>query len=1049
MTEFDAGPVLAELKGFQRRTVEHIAQRFYGPANERRFLVADETGLGKSIVARGVIARAIEHLQHKPEASRIDIVYVCSNADIARQNLRRLDVTDGRHTPIPSRLSLLAKHSAQLRPDANAAGKPINLVSFTPGTSFSKGWQTGQADERALIFLLLEEKMQLTSWERRAGINLLRDTVGRAHPKQGHDRFSDIVERLRGELQGPPDRNVARAFWKQATQRGQVDRFSELIVRLGRRPVPPEDLASEARVLIGEMRGGLSRAGLKVLQPDLVILDEFQRFKDLLDPSTPAGELAHQLFDYGQAKVLLLSATPYKPFTYAEESEDDHHKDFMATLQFLTGQSHRAAAIADDLDVYRTAALSGQPAGPVVSRLRSRLLEVMTRSERPVHVKGGMLVERISELSGMTAGDLADFVRLSRLSQQVDGEIALEYWKSTPYFANFCDGYQLSEKLRRELRTATGRRALRPLVDDLALLQPEALARYDELDLGNPKLRALAAETVDAGWWRLLWMPASLPYLKPQGAYAAPAAIGITKRLVFSSWSATPTAIAALLSHLADSRNAEGTRLANASGRDNVRGLLDYRLEAGRAGSLTTLALFWPMPGLAQLADPLIDARAAGGPVPVAVVVDRVARLLRGGASKWKSVPAAAAASVAFERDDCLPNELRRRGSATLQAALSSAGSDVEGPEEGNRGLQAHVEEALRLRWEPSGVDPAGAAAVISLIGAHAPGNIAWRALRRVTAVSTDITDEGLWNAAATLASALRTLFNRAESILLIERSDDGGAYWQKVLRYCAEGNLQAVLDEYLQHLMLEDKLTVDDEGLLALARRAGEAITLRSATYSAFNPRDTENQISLTSRFALRYGSRSGDQQDGARQPQVRQAFNSPFWPFVLASTSVGQEGIDFHWWCSAVVHWNTPANPVDFEQREGRVDRYAGHAVRRNLAHRHGIAMLQAENPWEAAFVLGLDEQATLGEFAPHWIYPGPAHIERHLLPYPLSVDVTRLEQLKTDLALYRLTFGQPRQEDMLQLLKGRGVELDEARLAELRVDLSAPEIAPWPTT
>lgn len=1046
MTDFDAGPVLEELKGFQRRTVEHIAQRFYGPTNERRFLVADETGLGKSIVARGVIAKAIEHLQHQPETSRIDIVYVCSNADIARQNLRRLDVTGGRHTPIPSRLSLLAKHSAQLRPNGDAAGKPINLVSFTPGTSFSKGWQTGQADERALIFLLLEEKMRLTAWDRRAAINLLRDTVGRANPKQGHDRFSDIVDRLRGELQGPPDRNVARAFWQAATQSGQIDRFSELIVRLGRRPLPPEDLASEARALIGEMRGGLSRAGLEVLQPDLVILDEFQRFKELLDPKSPSGELAHQLFDHGQAKVLLLSATPYKPFTYAEESDDDHHTDFMATLQFLTGQSHRADAIAADLDSYRTAALSGQPVATVVSGLRSRLLEVMTRSERPVHVKGGMLIERVRELSGLLAGDLAEFVRLSRLSEQVDGDIGLEYWKSTPYFANFCDGYKLSENLRRELRTAAGRRALRPLVADLALLQPEALERYDELDLGNPKLRALADETVDAGWWRLLWMPASLPYLQPRGFHASPAVAGITKRLVFSSWSATPTAIAALLSHHADSRNAEGTRLANASGRDNVRGILDYRLEAGRASSMTTLALFWPMPGLAQLADPLLDARSAGGPVPVAVVDGRVAHALRNGATKWTSVPPAAAASVVFEREDCLPTKLRRRGSATLQTALATAGSDAGSPEEGNRGLQAHIEEALRLRSEPSGVDPAGAAAIVALIGAHAPGNIAWRALRRMTGASTDITDEGLWTAAATLASALRALFNRPESILLIERSDDGGAYWQKVLRYCAEGNLQAVLDEYLQHLMSESKLAQDDEGVLVLARKAAEAITLRSATYSAFNPRDPDNPIPLTSRFALRYGGRSGDQ-DGARQPQVRDAFNSPFWPFVLASTSVGQEGIDFHWWCSAVVHWNTPANPVDFEQREGRVDRYAGHAVRRNLAHKHGPAMLQDDNPWKAAFVLGLDEQETLGEFAPHWIYPGPAHIERHLLPYPLSVDVARLEQLKTDVALYRLTFGQPRQEDMLQLLRSRGVELDAARLAELRIDLSAPEITPRP--
>jgi len=46
-----------------------------------------------------------------------------------------------------------------------------------------------------------------------------------------------------------------------------------------------------------------------------------------------------------------------------------------------------------------------------------------------------------------------------------------------------------------------------------------------------------------------------------------------------------------------------------------------------------------------------------------------------------------------------------------------------------------------------------------------------------------------------------------------------------------------------------------------------------------------------------------------------VRQAFNSPLWPFVLVTTSIGQEGLDFHTYCRAVVHWNLPANPVDME--------------------------------------------------------------------------------------------------------------------------------------
>jgi hypothetical protein len=42
---------------------------------------------------------------------------------------------------------------------------------------------------------------------------------------------------------------------------------------------------------------------------------------------------------------------------------------------------------------------------------------------------------------------------------------------------------------------------------------------------------------------------------------------------------------------------------------------------------------------------------------------------------------------------------------------------------------------------------------------------------------------------------------------------------------------------------------------------------------------------------------------------------------------------------------------------------------------------------------------------------------------MPYPLSVDLARLSRIKEDLALYRLTFGQPRQEDMLDILRQRG--------------------------
>ncbi len=80
-------------------------------------------------------------------------------------------------------------------------------------------------------------------------------------------------------------------------------------------------------------------------------------------------------------------------------------------------------------------------------------------------------------------------------------------------------------------------------------------------------------------------------------------------------------------------------------------------------------------------------------------------------------------------------------------------------------------------------------------------------------------------------------------------------------------------------------------------------------------------------------------------------------------------------------------------------------------------------------------------MAAFAPHWVYTGEAKIERHLAPYALSRDEARLSRIKMDVALYRLTFGQPRQEDMLELLKQKYSAADSGDLDAMRIDLSAP--------
>ena len=92
MTEqrIDVDAVLDDLKDFQRRTARWAFERMFADRNPTaRFLVADEVGLGKTHVAKGVIAQVIDHLRRTGDA-RHDVVYVCSNTAIARQNIRKL-----------------------------------------------------------------------------------------------------------------------------------------------------------------------------------------------------------------------------------------------------------------------------------------------------------------------------------------------------------------------------------------------------------------------------------------------------------------------------------------------------------------------------------------------------------------------------------------------------------------------------------------------------------------------------------------------------------------------------------------------------------------------------------------------------------------------------------------------------------------------------------------------------------------------------------------------------------------------------------------------
>ncbi len=218
--------------------------------------------------------------------------------------------------------------------------------------------------------------------------------------------------------------------------------------------------------------------------------------------------------------------------------------------------------------------------------------------------------------ANVTAEDLLGYAALHRVAELVGQErdrglVTTEYWKSAPYFVNFCEGYRLGDRISTaaetdDLRGALGRthQISRRSVETVHTARP-----------GNPRLRALVSDTLDQGWWRLLWMPPSLPYITPSGPYPDPAVEGITKRLVFSSWTATPTAVAAILSYEAERRMAEGTNYTQYTP-ENRRRLakhLQYPLRGGAPARMSTLLVQWPMAELSAVSPTRCDALAEHG----------------------------------------------------------------------------------------------------------------------------------------------------------------------------------------------------------------------------------------------------------------------------------------------------------------------------------------------------------------------------------------------------------------------------------------------------
>ncbi len=810
-----------------------------------------------------------------------------------------------------------------------------------------------------------------------------------------------------------------------------------------------------------------------------MILDEFQRFKSLLDPHDDASKLARELFNYSdeqsQVRVLLLSATPYKMLTLAAEADgEDHYRDFVSTLDFLFGHdAKRTRDLEKLLAEYRGALMVVKNEGPdrlreLKTEVESRLKRVIARTERlaATEDRDGML-KRVPSDARLAAADVRAYAQTQAVANVVEHHDTMEYWKSAPYLLNYMDRYKFMQKVKRAARNPALAEAVGSMGTS-ALLPWRKVERFGAVEPANARLRLLYEQLVESKLWQLLWMPPSLPYYrlgKPFSAVKSP-----TKRLVFSSWVMVPRATSTLLSFEAERamfRSRGGNPRNTARAREKYGRPLDLRKQRNRLSSFPVLGLIYPSPTLAGELDPLMLSQdmSATGRVPSSADVVKAARrrvreLLRG-------LPVRESAEGRVDESwyalapmliDLIHGQERARDWFGHPDGLASIAKSLTKEDSIGLGAQEHLDFAqqalavadageLTLGPKPRDLDR-----VVALQALAGFGTAPLRALARVTG-EDDLWSHDLLSAAGMTGSALRALFNAPEVTALIRGLDNREPYWLRALEYCVSGCLQAVLDEYA-HILVEGQGLLGrqaDEIAWGVADEMVGALTSRPAQLAVDDIRVGDantvefNRQRMRTRFAVAFNPDDrGAEEEASRPDQIRSAFNSPFWPFCLVSTSVGQEGLDFHNYCHAVVHWNIPANPVDLEQREGRVHRYKGHAVRKNVASAYGLEPLEDDgDPWTRLFALAkADRDPGQNDLVPFWLYPveGGACIERHVPALPLSRDLERYEQLRRALAVYRIAFGQSRQDDLIAYLLSQMPEEQAREIADdLRIDLS----------
>lgn len=1092
---------LIGLKDFQRATVDAVYRQMF-EGEQRCMLVADEVGLGKTIVAKGVIAKKIKERIDAGKRTPLRVTYICSNQVIAHENVRKLNLFPSTvHLKKPvSRLVYLARNEEDVVEPGKLAQNLLELNSLTPATSFEVQNSSGLKDERAIIYALLCRDRKLGNrykglqWLLKGGVEKMQqyqaylERMAEKHYKD--DLPGRFIRQLKRETLPKSEKAVYDNLrgWRVRTVYEAVVEYAEILDGRTERT-----LHRGCLVLIHNLRRILIRSCLRYVNADLYILDEFQRFRDLIDLDNREEEaiIAREvLLSRRASRVLLLSATPFKAFTSHDDIErgEDHHRDFRKILDFLLGKDdvqlahydqHRQALYKQLLSLRKGEIdLNPEHRHEVETLLRS----VICRTERNSVADDPaiMIEDQWREPVKVSVGDIANFsqtdqivLALNRLKVRVDKPV--EYCKSAVFPLSYLDHYKIKELLEAHKDNPEIEACLRQAKG--AWLSLGDIHRYTMIVGGetngspsNARLNMLVEKAIGPKGAGLLWVPPSLSYYPLAGAFDGTA--NFTKTLLFSAWVMVPRVIGTLLSYEVERRTV-GNNETRESGEKHERRYFTAdgkrrhpvpQIRFSRKGrdrdaqlrNMTNFCLLYPSLSLADAVDVVANLRDQLSLEQLRFNLQKQFRLAIEKSEFRQFITAGGDSDRWYWAAPLLLDRSNPRWHKTLEEWF--LGSDEHDPwgrrtyfrgaSENASAKELHFDHLRQCYAGPNatglGPLPDDLPEVLADLALGSPAVLALRSLRRLF---PDQWDARAMVGAFDAADEFVNLFNKPEAIAAVRLGTARKSYWQMVARYCGDGCLQAVLDEYFH--VLKGQYVDADGAITQLLRSVNlDTASINVDDVSSFLRGEPRK---MRCHYAVEFGSqRIETDEGGKRATNLREVFNSPFRPFVLATTSIGQEGLDFHSYCRRIVHWNLPGNPIDLEQREGRINRYKGLVIRQFLATKYRESLgTHAGNLsgdiWDRLFELAdRHERQARGkcELVPYWhVETDGVKIERIVPLYPFSSDQARLTKILKTLAVYRLAFGQPRQAELVEHLLDREFSDEEMMqiLDKLMVDLS----------